>query len=413
VFAIYNVAVWIATLLLGPIALLSRKIRLFVAGRKQVFGLLKGHIRDGEPIIWIHTASLGEFEQGLPIMEMLRVQHPSHKILVTFFSPSGYEIKKNTAAADLVTYLPMDTQRNAKDFLHIVRPVLAIFVKYEIWPNYLRELQRVEIPTLLISSIFNKRQSFFKWYGGFMRKSLFTFTHIFVQDQQSADLLRGIGYSDVSIAGDTRLDRVSKIREQDNHLPFMEGFKKGRPCLVAGSTWPPDETILVEYINNSRGNTVYAIAPHNIKEDHIKALKASLTKRTVLYSEMGEQDLGHFDVLIVDTIGLLTKIYSYADIAYVGGGFLTGLHNTLEPAVFGIPVIIGPRYTGFKEAEDLVSRKGVISITDGKSFQMVMERLLSDASLRADTGGQNSHYILNNKGASAKIMAAIDPYLRH
>lgn len=355
----------------------------------------------------MHVASLGEFEQGLPIIERLRADYPSHKILVTFFSPSGYEFKKNTSAADVVVYLPMDTQKNASRFLDIVRPELAIFVKYEIWPNYLRELKKRKIPVLLISAIFKKEQIYFKVYGRFMRKALRRFDHYFVQDAVSQKLLASIQIKNSSVSGDTRLDRVSEILDGDNQLDFMQAFKKDRLCFVAGSTWPEDEAILIDYINNAPRNLKYILAPHTIKKDKILGLAGAINKKKVLYSNIDEHTIADCEVLIVDTIGLLTKIYSYADMAYVGGGFATGLHNTLEPAVFGIPVIIGPDYQGFKEAEDLVACKGILPIADQWTFGELMKKMLDNPEFRKKTGAVNAEYIAKNKGASTQILAYI------
>ena len=403
-YAIYNVIAQISWFFLEILALFNSKIKLFVEGRRTSFDILNQAISKDEKTFWVHVASLGEFEQGLPIIEKLRVAYPSHKIVITFFSPSGYEVKKNTTVADVVCYLPMDTKRNAKRFLETVHPDLAIFVKYEVWPNYLKALEKTKTPTLLVSAIFKKEQIYFKGYGRFMRKALSRFTHYFVQDEQSEALLASIKINNVSISGDTRLDRVSEILDRDNSLDFMEAFKKHRPCLVAGSTWPEDEAILIDYINNAPKNLKYIFAPHTIKSDKILGLAGAFTKKTTLYSKIDSNNLGDCEVLIIDHIGLLTKIYSYADIAYVGGGFATGLHNTLEPAVFGIPVIIGPDYKGFKEAEELVAKKGVLTITDSWSFGELMKKLLDNLEFRKKTGAINAHYISKNKGASTLIM---------
>jgi 3-deoxy-D-manno-octulosonic-acid transferase len=339
------------------VAIFHSKIKLFVQGRSQTFSILKNKIQKENKVIWIHAASLGEFEQGLPVIEKLKATYPNYKILITFFSPSGYEVKKNTDVADAVVYLPLDTRKNAKRFIETVNPVLAIFVKYEIWPNYVEELKEKQVPILLISAIFRKEQVFFKWYGGIMRKTLHAFTHFFVQDENSVTLLKSIKLNNVTLSGDTRFDRVSEILEEDNNLSFMEHFQGNETCFVAGSTWPEDEEIIVKFINETQKHLKFVLAPHNIKTEHIQSLKKSISKKVVLYTEIGHNDIPSYEVLIINTIGLLTKIYSYADIAYVGGAFATGLHNTLEPAVFGIPIIIGPDYKGFNEAEKLVEKK--------------------------------------------------------
>ncbi|RAJ11297.1 3-deoxy-D-manno-octulosonic acid transferase [Arenibacter echinorum] len=407
VFAIYNFAVQLSALFLKLIALFHPKIKLFVDGRKEVVSYLQKNISEGDSTIWIHTASLGEFEQGLPIIEQLKENYPQSRILVTFFSPSGYEVKKNTAAADVVTYLPMDTKKNAIKFLDLVNPKLVIFVKYEIWPNYLRTLSQRNIPTLLISALFKENQVYFKNYGGFMRKALHNFTHIFVQDTKSIELLSKINIKNTAISGDTRFDRVIEILERDNNLAFMEDFKNGAQTLVAGSTWPDDEEVLVPYINTGESSMKFVLAPHNIKPEHINKLKSSINKKTILYSELENKDLSSYEVLIIDTIGILTKVYSYAEISYVGGGFATGLHNTLEPAVYGIPVIIGPNFKGFKEAEDLVNKGGVLVVRSPKEFFTLINHLLKDEAYLKKTGDINSTYVSENKGASIQIMTYI------
>lgn len=404
---IYNIFAHITWFHLKIVALFHPKIKLFVQGRKETFSILNQRIRKEDHVIWVHVASLGEFEQGLPVIEKIRSEFPSYKILITFFSPSGYEVKKNTTVADALVYLPIDTLSNAKRFMANVNPKLAIFVKYEIWPNYLKILSEHKIPTLLISAVFREEQLFFKWYGGIMREALGTFTYFFVQDERSVELLKDINLLNVTISGDTRFDRVSEILERDNELPFMEQFKGSTLCFVAGSTWPEDEEIILPFINETQKSLKFVLAPHNIKSDHILSLKKSISKKTVLYSEIAKNDLSQFDVLIVDTIGLLTKIYSYADIAYVGGAFGTGLHNTLEPAVFGIPIIIGPDYLGFNEAEALVSQKGILTVNNKETFLAIMSNLLENPQYVSHTGKVNSDFVHKNRGASIQIMEHI------
>ena len=386
-------------------------MKLFVSGRKEVFQKLEAKVSGDDRFIWMHVASLGEYEQGLPILERIKSKYSSHKIALTFFSPSGYEVKKNTGIADVVVYLPMDTLSNAKRYLININPEIAIFIKYEIWPNYLYELKKRGIPTLLVSAIFSKRQVFFKPYGGFMRKSLKTFSHFFVQNESSKHLLASLNFENVTVSGDTRFDRVSEILKQDNVLGFMKDFKKSDFCLVAGSTWPEDEEILVDFINSSEKTVKYVIAPHTIKPVHIEKIQASLTKKSVCYSKLAQENVADYEVIIIDTIGLLTKIYSYADVAYVGGAFATGLHNTLEPAVYGIPVIIGPNYLGFREAEDLVDRNGIHVITDNSSFTGLMNRFISDSDFRNKTGNTNTDYIKENLGATELVMEFIHTLL--
>ena len=408
---IYNCSVYIVSFFLELLALFSPKLRLFVKGRKNIFSYLNKNINSDSKVIWVHAASLGEFEQGLPVIEKLKLKYPIHKILITFFSPSGYEVKKNTPVADFVTYLPLDTKKNAEKFIHSAKPELAIFVKYEIWPNYLSVLKDQKIPTLLISALFSKKQIFFKSYGTFMKKSLAAFTHFFVQDENSKQLLHTLNFNNISVSGDTRFDRVLEILESDNYLEFIARFKGEYFCLVAGSTWPEDESILINFINSSTEPIKYILAPHAIKKEAIKNLASSIHKKTILYSELKNQDLSKYDVFIIDTIGILTKIYSYANIAYVGGGFETGLHNTLEPAVFGIPVLIGPKFIGFKEAEELVAKKGIIVIKDTNSFTDEMSKLLNSSEHYNTTSEINKNYISKNQGATNQILSYIEKLL--
>jgi len=387
--------------------LFNPKIKLFVDGRKTVFETLENCISKTDKTIWIHCASLGEFEQGLPIIKELKKQYTTHKILVSFFSPSGYEVKKNSSDADVIIYLPLDTIANAKRFLDLLHPELTIFVKYEFWPNYLNELKKRNIKTILVSGIFRENQIFFKSFGRGLRKSLHTFDHFFVQNKNSKELLNSINLTNSTVSGDTRFDRVSEIENRDNQLEFIEQFKQNKTTIVYGSSWSDDEAIYLESLNNSE-NTKHIIAPHDIKKLKIERLKNSIKKSVVLYSEIKNKNLADYDVLIIDTIGLLTKIYSYADIAYVGGGFNTGLHNTLEPAVFGIPVVIGPEYQKFQEAVDLVSQKGILSVSDKRSYNNILEKLVTSSSYRLITGNINSDYIKTNAGATNKVIAYLN-----
>ena len=343
----------------------------------------------------------------MPVIEKLKTTYPTYKILVTFFSPSGYEVKKDTDVADAVAYLPLDTRRNAKRFIETVNPVLVIFVKYEIWPNYLKELKEKQVPILLISAIFRKEQVFFKWYGGIMRKALQAFAHFFIQDNNSITLLKSINLNNATLSGDTRFDRVAEILERNNKLTFMELFQGNETCFVAGSTWPEDEEIIVKFINETQKHLKFVLAPHNIKTEHIQSLKKSISKKVVLYTEIEHNDIPSCEVLIINTVGLLTKIYSYADIAYVGGAFATGLHNTLEPAVFGIPIIIGPGYKGFYEAEKLVDKKGILVSKDYDEFTTTMDDLIENPEFLKNTGVINSNFVKENKGASVQIMTHI------
>lgn len=406
----YNIVTHLAFFFLKIYALFNAKMKLFVSGRKESFQKLSS-FQKNDKVIWFHAASLGEFEQARPIIEEVRKKHPNHKILVTFFSPSGYEIRKDYHLADVVCYLPFDTKSNMKRFVTIVHPEIAIIVKYEFWPNLLRQLQQQFIPTILVSGIFRKEQPFFKSTGKWMRKSLTAFDHFFVQDEVSKKLLESIDFKNVSLTGDTRFDRVSKILEQDNSLPFIEEFQDHQYTVVAGSTWEEGETFLINYINQSDGEK-FIIAPHNINQKSIQKLKISIQKQTILYSEKEGKTLSEYQVFIIDTIGLLTKIYAYANVAYVGGGFKTGLHNILEPATFGIPIVIGHEYSKFKEAVDLVALKGCISVRNEQEFSSIFKELNSNEIFRKETGSINDSYIKKNIGATTQIMNYINKQLK-
>ncbi|WP_298782149.1 glycosyltransferase N-terminal domain-containing protein [uncultured Polaribacter sp.] len=401
---LYNFTVFLASLFLKVVAIFNEKIKLFVDGRKETFDKLS-ILKKEDKIIWFHAASLGEFEQARPIIEEIKKSYSSYKILVTFFSPSGYEIRKNYNLANVICYLPLDSKSNAKKFIEEVNPTLAIFIKYEFWPSFLNELKLQKIPTILVSGILRENQIFFKFYGGFMRKSLQAFHHFFVQNQKSKELLESINFNNVTVSGDTRFDRVSKILEQDNSLDFINEFKNNTYTIVAGSTWQEDEELLVNYINNDASeNEKFIIAPHNIKQDAILDLQKSINKKTVLYSEKINKDLSKYQVFIIDTIGILTKIYAAADVAYVGGGLKTGLHNILEPATFGIPVIIGDKYDKFKEAVDLVKIGGCISVQNQEEFTKSLIDLKIEEGERKLTGAINKRYIKDNLGATKIIM---------
>jgi len=405
---LYNLVVSIAGFFLKIVALFSPKIKLFIEGRKNVFTILEEKIKPTDKTIWFHSASLGEYEQGLPVIEKIKEKYPSHKIIVTFFSPSGYEVRKNNNVADVTIYLPLDTKRNAKKFLKLAHPELAFFIKYEFWLNYLKELENNKIPTYLISGIFRDNQMFFKWYGGFYRKALKAFTYFFVQNEKSKEKIEAIGFKNVLVSGDTRFDRVAAILERDNTVDFIEKFKNNSPIIVIGSSWPKDETLLAEYINQAPSNVKFIIAPHNIKQEQIFNLKSQITKSTVLFSEKDNKDLSTYDVFIIDTVGLLTKIYSYGTIAYVGGGFGNpGIHNILEPATFGIPIIIGPNYVNFAEAVELVKIGGCIVISDASELKQNFDRLLLDEKYLKEKSQICKSYIQDNKGATESIMKIV------
>lgn len=402
---LYNLAVSLAAFFLKIVALFSPKIKLFVEGRKNVFSILEEKINPNDKTIWFHSASLGEYEQGLPVIEKIKEKYPSHKIIVTFFSPSGYEVRKNNTAADVTVYLPLDTKSNAKRFLKLVHPEFAFFIKYEFWLNYLKELEKNKTPAYLISGIFRDSQMFFKWYGGFYRKVLKAFTYFFVQNESSKQKIEAIGFKNVVVSGDTRFDRVAAILERDNSLDYIKNFKNNQQTIVIGSSWPKDEVLIAEYINQAPENVKFIIAPHNIKTDQITNLKSQITKSTVLFSEKENKNLSDYNVFIIDTIGLLTKIYSYGTIAYVGGGFGNpGIHNILEPAAFGIPIVIGPNYSNFAEAVSLVGLGGCMTITNVSELKEILNRLLTDKTFLKEKSQICESFIQNNKGASNTIM---------
>jgi 3-deoxy-D-manno-octulosonic-acid transferase len=410
---IYNLVVLFVAQILKILALFSSKMKLFVEGRKSVFQTLKDKIHPEDKVFWFHAASLGEYEQGLPVIEKVKVQFPHHKIVITFFSPSGYEVRKNNAIADVTVYLPLDTKANAQQFLDLVHPEKVFFIKYEFWPNYLHELKQRNISTYLISGIFREKQVFFKWYGGFYRNALKTFDYFFVQNEKSKILLQSIGFNNVKVSGDTRFDRVVAILEKDNFLDFIEQFKNNQTTIVIGSSWPKDEELLVNFINQSADNVKFIIAPHNIKDEQIDSLYKQIKKTKFKYSNyeietLRKPRLENYQVFIIDTIGILTKIYSYADIAYVGGGFGNpGVHNILEPATFGIPIVIGPNYSHFAEATALVGMEGCISIKNQSELNEAFDLLLQNEDERYEKGHICSTFVQMNKGATNAILKYI------
>ena len=409
-FFLYNLLVLFACFILKIVALFSPKMKLFVDGRKSVFSTLSSKIKSDDKTIWFHSASLGEYEQGLPVIEKIKLKYPNHKIVITFFSPSGYEVRKNNIVADVTVYLPLDTKSNAEKFIQLINPDLVFFIKYEYWPNYLNELKKRNIRTFLISGIFREKQAFFKWYGGFYRNALDSFEYFFVQNSNSKELLLQLGKANVSVSGDTRFDRVATILEKDNSLDFISEFKNNTLTIVAGSSWPKDESFLVDYINKTQNKVKFIIAPHNIKGDQIQELKNSIQKKVALFSEKENKNLSEYDVFIIDTIGILTKIYSYADIAYVGGGFGTaGLHNILEPATFGAPVVIGPNFSNFSEAIALVNMDGCTTVSNQKELNETFDNIIQNNDVRLEKGHICSTFVQMNKGATDVIMK----YLNH
>lgn len=410
-YTLYNIGISIAGFVLKIIALFNKKISLFVKGRKGVLIKLQREIKPSDKVIWMHCASLGEFEQGRPIIEELKEVYPAYKLVLTFYSPSGYEVRKDYQNADVITYLPLDTNSKVQSFLDVVHPDMAIFVKYEFWPNMLRALKQRSIHTILVSGIFRKEQSFFKKHS-WMRKALYSFDHFFVQNKISKTLLEGIEFTNVTLAGDTRFDRVAQILEQDNSLEFLDKFKGSSTLIVVGSSWEPEEKMVANFLKQHQNKDVKVlIAPHNINSDKIKHLKELFKDEVVLYSTRENESLEKAKVFIADTIGILTKIYSYADIAIVGGAFETGLHNILEPATFGVPVLIGPHYDKFQEAKDLVGLKGAYSVENEKAFLTQLNSLVEDRSLRLETGKIAGSFVQENTGATEMILKYIKSHL--
>lgn len=406
---LYNILITITQGLLQIVGSLNPKIRFFLIQQKQIFSQLTKITHLPNRIIWVHTVSLGEFEQGLPVIKRLKAKYPSHKILVSFFSTSRHEAKMNSHEAHYIVYLPLDTQNNVVRFLDLIKPEMVFFVKSEFWPNYLNELKNRDIPTFLISATFRPSQAFFKPYGRFFRSQLCAFSHIFVQNETSGKLLESIGFKNFSVIGDSRIDRVSEFPERNNTLGFVEQFLDRKPCIVFGNSWPEDESIYLSYINKTKQNTKFIIVPRYNTRKNITNLLNNIDKKTVLYSERLGKDLSQYQVLIVDTSGLLSKIYSYAQVAYVGGGMVINeLHNVLEPAAYGIPIVIGKHFKKFNEAIDLVDRGGVISITTKAHFKTVVDLLLSHSVKANAMGIINSTYISENKGATKKVITTIE-----
>ncbi|MDO5974493.1 glycosyltransferase N-terminal domain-containing protein [Flavivirga jejuensis] len=403
---IYNIGIHIAHFGLKCASLFNEKIKKGVIGRQNTFKILKSNLNPNNKTLWFHCASLGEYEQGLPVFKELRKQYKQHKIVLSFFSPSGYEIRKNSPIADVIVYLPLDTKHNAKRFVNIVNPELTIFVKYDIWPNLLNELKKRKLRAILISAAFRKNQAYFKFYGAELRRALFTFEHIFTQNEVSKTLLQSIGYNEVTVSGDTRFDRVFSQLELNNNLSFIKTFKNNKLCVVAGSTWPEGESLLINYINSSsHKNVKFIIAPHNIKASQINNIQEKLHTKSVLYSKKNDEQLINAQVFIIDTIGILSKVYSYADIAYVGGAMgHTGLHNTLEPAVFSVPIIIGSNHEKFPEAKAMIAIHGMFSVSNQKEFDSILNDLIQNKEKCLSSGKNNGDYIKKNKGAVIQII---------
>lgn len=402
----YSLVICIYLFAVKIVSLFNKKVRLMVNGHAQVFKILRSQIEKDQKYIWFHAASLGEFEQGRPLMERIRAQYPQYKILLTFFSPSGYEVRKNYQGADVICYLPFDTPRNVRRFLNLAHPCMAFFIKYEFWQNYLKGLQRRNIPTYSVSSIFRKNQVFFRWYGGRYFKVLTRFTHLFVQNELSKKLLATLNIHNVTVVGDTRFDRVVEICRQAKELPLVEAFKQGRRVMVAGSSWQPDEDIFLNYFNE-HPEMKLVIAPHVISESHLTEIIGKLKRPYVRYTQATEEAARQADCLIIDCFGLLSSIYRYGEIAYVGGGFGVGIHNVLEAAVYGVPVIFGPNNQRFQEARQLLDAHACFEIHDEAEYRTVMDRLMTDAVYLTQCGKAAGSYVSSHAGATEKILSAI------
>lgn len=447
----YNIAIYIYLIGVAIGSLFNKKIKKMWRGEREAVDLLKEKVDPTAKYVWFHAASLGEFEQGRPLIEQLRATHPEYKILLTFFSPSGYEVRKNYEGADIVCYLPLDTIRNARRFLRAVHPVMAFFIKYEFWYNYLHILRHRGVPVYSVSSIFRPGQVFFKWYGRNYAKVLHCITHFFVQNEVSLQLLKGIGIDEATVVGDTRFDRVLQIKEQSKELPIVEAFKgingKGDACkeelskdackedlsekackkdlsedackkdlskngskgckvFVAGSSWQPDEDIFIRFFND-HPDWKLIIAPHVIGEDHLAYILDKLQMKAVRYTQATEQSAAEARCLIIDCFGLLSTIYRYGEIAYVGGGFGVGIHNVPEAAVWGVPVLFGPNNKRFQEAQDLLACKGSFEVTDYDSFNAIISRLISDDKFRHQCGEASANYVKSRSGATDIIMKSV------
>ena len=404
---LYSLAVSVVKAITPAVAT-SAKAKAFVLGRKALWTQLE-NIPPNEKVVWMHCASLGEYEQGLPVLTALKNKYPTYFYLVTFFSPSGYEVRKNHGIADMVTYLPWDTKADVNRFVAQVKPVMALLVKYEFWPNLIRALQRKDVPLFLIAGLFRQNQRFFKPWGYSQRKLLREFTHLFVQNDVSLKLLQSIGIQQVRISGDTRYDRVGASKTP---LPFMESFVGNRKCVIAGSTWPEDEAVLLEAIAQTPSDWCWLIAPHEMHEDKLLQLMTKLPKGSVRYSQSKTSAFTNCPVLVLDTVGMLNRCYAYGDIAYVGGGMgRSGLHNILEPAAEGIAVVIGKNYQKFPEAKALIDLGGVVSITSADDCTNQVLKLMQNDRLRNEKGQVNAAFVTQNQGATEKTISLLNQHL--
>lgn len=389
------------------------KAKQWVQGRQKWREKLTSALQENtNPVVWIHCSSLGEFEQGRPVIEEIKAKQPNVFILLTFFSPSGYEIRKNYPQADFISYLPLDTPKNAKDFLRIANPSVAIFVKYEFWYNYLNQLRQNKIPFWLISGIFRKKQHFFAFWGGWFRKHLHFFDHLYVQNQESGDLLKSIHIQHYTVAGDTRFDRVKQIALQAKVIPEAERFVANRFVFVAGSSWPADEDLIATYINQTTSKECFIIAPHEIHKEHIDQIVSKLEKPHILFSQIDDTtNLTLFDVLIVDNIGMLSALYRYANVVMIGGGFGKGIHNILEPAVYGVPILIGPKFQKFREAVDLIERNTVFPVNNYPELETTLRSLRADSEKLKHINELQNAYIEQMSGSTKVIVERLTSIL--
>lgn len=402
----YTIAIYLYALAVRLASLTNRKARLMIKGHRKTWRTLRDHAKERQHYVWFHAASLGEFEQGRPLMERLRREHPEKRILLTFFSPSGYEVRKDYAGADLVCYLPFDTPLNARRFVRLVQPEKAFFIKYEFWHHYIDELHRAGVPVYSVSSIFRNDQIFFRPYGRGYARVLHHFNHFFVQNEASRRLLNSLGVTQVSVTGDTRFDRVIDIRNQAKSLPLAAALTGDSRTIVAGSTWPPDEEILIPYFNR-HPELKLIIAPHEVNEERLRSIEQRLKRPALRYSQATPESSAQADCLIIDGYGLLSSLYRYATLAYVGGGFGVGIHNVPEAAVYGVPVFFGPNNQRFREARDLINEGGSFEVTSADDFQAQADRLLADERAIDQSGQAAGDYIRRNSGATEAIFREV------
>lgn len=400
---LYTLGIIIYNFLIRLASVFNSKARKLLRGRRSTLSKIRKSIFPGDRVFWFHCASLGEFEQGRPIIEIIKKKSPEIKVLLSFYSPSGYEVRSDYDNADCVVYLPVDTPWCASEFIKTVNPEKAVFIKYEFWYNFISILQKKNIPVYLVSGIFRKSQPFFRYYGAFFRKKLAGFKHLYIQDENSAELLKNFGIANYSVCGDTRFDRVKEISLKATELPGVEAFKGGDKLLVAGSSWPEEEEMLADYVNNDSGELKIVIAPHEIHYSNISRLEKLFKVKTIRYSNYSIDSGRDAKVLIIDNIGLLSSIYKYADLALIGGGFGKGIHNILEAATWGIPVLFGPNYKKFKEAIDLIGLGGAISFNSGQQFNAIIDDFIRDEDKLIESGKAAYTFVQKNLGASELI----------